>query len=62
MNGGLSQYARVLNDAYAKQRTAEIIAEVEGKYQPRWDAAMARFDDAHWTDAEKADATRKDGM
>lgn len=46
MTGGFSQYARVLADAYAKQRTAEIIAEVEAKYQPRWDAAMARFDAA----------------
>ena len=30
----------------AKQTTAEIIAEVDAKYQPRWQAAMARFDAA----------------
>ena len=46
MTGGFSQYARVLADAYAKQTTAEIIAEVDAKYQPRWQAAMARFDAA----------------
>ena len=49
MNGGFSQSARVLADAYAKQRTAAIIAEVEAKYKPRWDAAMARFDRAKET-------------
>ena len=36
-------------DAYAKQTTAAIIAEVDAKYQPRWDAAMARFDRAKET-------------
>ena len=48
MNGGISQYARCLQSAErdAKQRTAAIIAEVDAKYQPRWDAAMRRFDRA----------------
>ena len=36
-------------DAYAKQTTAAIIAEVEAKYQPRWQTAMARFERAKET-------------
>ena len=36
----------------AKQRTAEIIAEVEAKYQPQWDALESR-----WTAAKLGQAS-----
>ncbi len=41
----------ITHPEYAARRTAEIIAEVEAEYQPRWDALMSRFDGARmWAD------------
>lgn len=54
MNGGQSQADRVLIDASrsAKARTDAIIAEVNAKYQPQWDAIMAKFEKRRWNEGK----------